>query len=610
MALYSCSISNIKRSDGRSSVAKAAYNSRTELLDIRTGNSYNYTRKKDLGFSEVITPKNAPLWAGNRQELWSKNELANKRRDARVAKEILVALPRELDKSQQLSLVRKFVANNLTTLGVVADVNAHELNRSDRSDWNPHVHILISTQHLVDGEFGSKITELNKKDFVTKIRQAWADQTNLALELAGSVERVDHRSNRDRGIDRTPQIHLGNRVWAMKQKGIDTERGDRYQLIEERNIEIDLIVDQVSLAIEHQLAQARQLAQQSSSTDLYSFQPNLHKIGTDWHNPRSNQTQIDRYNDRSKPNLHKSNINSRSFDRLGVRDPIGNKPLSSPESIPLHPELSQFDSTSTHDRTETVNNLLNSSQVNGLDVIKNSMPESMKAQFSQSLPKPKNSSWWQKAIDFVLGNNQGERDLPQPPVEPAEPTTPRPLAPSPKVLAAASIKPTKASAEPRFKDLPQTKEQKLSLARSLVRQIDNHRQINQHLRTTVGKLALFIYPDQITVIALKSNSSRSEQEKLILKRRETGWQITKYELSNGERTRLLQVLKRVEKNQLLAQAQAQKTNQPTQTSSQINSPLQQESTTHSTSMSQDLSPLSSNQKAPKPTKRKSRGIER
>ncbi len=89
MAIYSCSVSNIKRSDGRSSVAKAAYNSRSRLEDTRTGNVYDYSLKKDLGFSEIITPDNAPSWMSDRQKLWAENELVNKRRDARVAKEIL-----------------------------------------------------------------------------------------------------------------------------------------------------------------------------------------------------------------------------------------------------------------------------------------------------------------------------------------------------------------------------------------------------------------------------------------------------------------------------------------------------------------------------------------
>ena len=260
MAIYSCNISNIKRSDGRSSVAKAAYNSRSELLDERTGNKYNYSNKTDLGFSEIIAPLDAPSWANDRQQLWSKNELANLRRDARVAKEILVALPRELDSYQQLSLVRSFVSNNLTPLSVVADVNAHELEPSLEPDWNPHVHILITTQLIVDGEFGSKITELNKKEFVTSLREAWAEETNKALAAAGISARVDHRSNKARGIDRIPQIHLGHKAWAMKQKGIATDRGDRFVEIQQRNQEIDSIAAEVAEAIaQSKIKQEKQL---------------------------------------------------------------------------------------------------------------------------------------------------------------------------------------------------------------------------------------------------------------------------------------------------------------------------------------------------------------
>ena len=609
MALYSCSISNIKRSDGRSSVAKAAYNSRDEMLDIRTGNSYNYSHLSDLGFSEIITPIDAPLWTSDRQQLWSKNELANKRRDARVAKEILVALPRELDKSQQLNLVRSFVSDNLTSLGVVADVNAHELEPSKQDDWNPHVHILISTQHIENGEFGSKITELNKKDFVTKIREAWAEYTNKALSAAGSVERVDHRSNQARGIERTPQIHLGHKAWAMKQKGIATERGDRFVEIQERNQEIDRITVEVKKAIELKLAQTRLRTQQSSSTDSHSFKPNLHSFGTLWHDPQSNQTREGRVGDLNEPNRHKTNTDLHRIDRVGDRIEIGYRPPYEPELTPNDPGLSRIDPGSTHDWTETVNNLLDTPIVNGSSVVKNSMPESMKALIDRNKAKPKKRSWWQKAADFVLGNNQSERENPQPP--PANriyPATSRPLTPSPKVKAAASIKPTKASAEPRFEDLPQTKEQKLELARSLVRQIDNHRQINQHLRTKAGKLVLLAHKDQITVMALKSNTSTREQEKLILKRRETGWQITKYELNNRERTRLLQVIKRVNQKKLLAQTP--RLNQPTPSSNQIDSDTQHESRTHDTRESQYHEPDYRNQKAFKPTKRKSRGIER
>ncbi len=353
MALYSCSISNIKRSDGRSSVAKAAYNSRSKLEDLRTGNIYNYSQKKDLGFSEIITPENAPAWASDRQQLWAKNELANKRRDARVAKEILVALPRELNKSQQLNLVRKFVSNNLTPLGVVADVNAHELDQSDRPDWNPHVHILISTQHLVDGEFGSKITELNKKEFVTNLRKAWAEETNLALSAAGVEVRVDHRSNEDRGIDRIPQIHLGHRVWAMNEKGIATDRAFRHREIEERNQEADKITAEVTEAIESKKVIARQLGELDRDSQL-------------------------------------------------DRDRDGKGFVSQSQSHP----------SSTQDWRDVVNNVLDSPRIDRLDVVRNSMSEFIEASAKPKLLKKK--SWWSKATDFVFGSKKDEIDLPEP----------------------------------------------------------------------------------------------------------------------------------------------------------------------------------------------------
>lgn len=242
MAIYHCDLKNVKRGKGASSVAKAAYISRSRLRDDRTDNLYNYSRRKDLGFSEIITPENTPKWTKNRQELWSINELSNKRKDARVAKEILVALPKELDTNEQLHLVRKFVAQNVTCLGAIADVNAHELDfyslpESDQENWNPHCHILINTQHLNDeGDgFGRKIIELNDKNFLLKLRKSWANLANEALEAAGSNARIDHRSLKEQGINRIPQIHLGPQVAQMMAKDIRTDRGDRYLEIEAQN---------------------------------------------------------------------------------------------------------------------------------------------------------------------------------------------------------------------------------------------------------------------------------------------------------------------------------------------------------------------------------------
>ena len=44
------------------------------------------------------------------------------------------------------------------------------------------------------------------------------------LERAGSPERIDHRSNAERGIDELPTVHMGVAACQMEKKGIATEK--------------------------------------------------------------------------------------------------------------------------------------------------------------------------------------------------------------------------------------------------------------------------------------------------------------------------------------------------------------------------------------------------
>ncbi|MBE6724365.1 MAG: mobilization protein [Ruminococcaceae bacterium] len=55
-------------------------------------------------------------------------------------------------------------------------------------------------------------------------REAWANAVNRALERAGSEERVDHRSHKDRGLDEQPTIHEGVTARAMEEKGGVSDR--------------------------------------------------------------------------------------------------------------------------------------------------------------------------------------------------------------------------------------------------------------------------------------------------------------------------------------------------------------------------------------------------
>lgn len=75
----------------------------------------------------------------------------------------------------------------------------------------------------------------NSRDNAEKWRASWADTVNRYLEKNGFEERIDHRSNVERGLEEIPSIHMGPAACAMEKKGIRTERGDINRKIREAN---------------------------------------------------------------------------------------------------------------------------------------------------------------------------------------------------------------------------------------------------------------------------------------------------------------------------------------------------------------------------------------
>jgi hypothetical protein len=91
MAIFHLSAEPIQRSKGYSAVAAAAYRAGDELHDERTGETYDYRRKRGVFTSAIIAPDNAPEWVQDREELWNRAELAEKRKDAQPAREVRLA---------------------------------------------------------------------------------------------------------------------------------------------------------------------------------------------------------------------------------------------------------------------------------------------------------------------------------------------------------------------------------------------------------------------------------------------------------------------------------------------------------------------------------------
>ena len=145
-------VSIIKRSEGRSAVAAAAYRSGTRLTNEWDGLTHDYTRKGGVVHAEIMLPAHAPRSFADRYTLWNSVEQVEKARDSQLAREIEAALPRELTREQQLALVRAYVKDNFVDKGMCADFAIH-----DKGTGNPHVHIMLTVRPLKEnGAWGAK----------------------------------------------------------------------------------------------------------------------------------------------------------------------------------------------------------------------------------------------------------------------------------------------------------------------------------------------------------------------------------------------------------------------------------------------------------------------
>ncbi|MEZ4682063.1 MAG: MobQ family relaxase [Caldilineaceae bacterium] len=213
------------RSGPKSVVAAASYRSGERLHDRQADKTFDYTRKEDVLYSEIRLPASAPDWAANREALWNQVETVEKRKDAQLARDIIAALPRELDKMQQIALVQEFIDSHFTTRGMIADWALHTKVSSDGGQ-NPHVHIMLTLREVNEEGFGKKNRDWNQQTLVTDWRDAWAALSNRYLEGVGSDARLDLRSYQEQGIDRTPQQHMGYDNWHKEERGVETETGD------------------------------------------------------------------------------------------------------------------------------------------------------------------------------------------------------------------------------------------------------------------------------------------------------------------------------------------------------------------------------------------------
>lgn len=238
MAIYHLNVQIISRGQGRSCVAAAAYRAGVRLEDERQGLTHDYTRRQDVRETWIQMPEEVPTWIADRQTLWTAIDAAEKRKDAQTAREVNVALPRELTPAQQRDAVQKFVQAAFVERGMVADVALHEGHNPH--DPNPHAHILLTTRTITAEGWGAKNRDWNAKDLLVNWRTQWEITCNEALIDAGQSVQIDARSLANQGLDRLPTVHEGVAVRQMERRGIATERGNWNRAIREHQT---LVVD-------------------------------------------------------------------------------------------------------------------------------------------------------------------------------------------------------------------------------------------------------------------------------------------------------------------------------------------------------------------------------
>lgn len=241
MALFRMQISSVSRAAGRRAIAAAAYRAGERLRDERSGELHNYSRRRDVAHAEIILPSQVDgtaAWARQRERLWNTAERAEKRYQARVAREYQLTLPAELDATQRLVLARSFSRELAERYRVAVDLAVHN-PRPGGDARNFHAHLLTTTREVTPTGLGAKagldLSPLERRrrelpdhrsEYLT-LRERWATLTNEALRAANSDARVDHRSLAAQGVGREPQPAIPLLHLKMEQRGVRSEVAER-----------------------------------------------------------------------------------------------------------------------------------------------------------------------------------------------------------------------------------------------------------------------------------------------------------------------------------------------------------------------------------------------
>lgn len=268
----------------RSAVGYAAYCAGTRLRNERDSHLYNWSGRKDVIFSKIMLPKNAPRIYLDRKVLWNEVEKIEKCKNAQLARTLVIALPSEFSADTQKRIVCNFVQTAFVNRGMCADINIH-----DNGTGNTHAHIILTMRSIdKDGNWMTKqqkiclLDENGKKIYdpvkhqckcttrkindwdnpknVEQWRKKWAEVCNTEFARLGLSKRVTHKSYKRQGVDLIPTKHLGTVATAIEQRGVRTRAGEANRDIRFQNLR--LISDMISKTLQLLMEKFKKMIEQ------------------------------------------------------------------------------------------------------------------------------------------------------------------------------------------------------------------------------------------------------------------------------------------------------------------------------------------------------------
>ena len=287
MAIYHMQAKVVSRGSGRSAVAASAYMSCSRMYNDYDGIQHDYTRKQGLIYQEVMLPSMAPLEWNDREQLWNAVEENEKTKDSRLAREFVVALPVELDKDSNISLLQNFIQKNFVDMGMCADFAIH-----DTDGHNPHAHILLTVRPLNENGTWQYKTEkeylcikdgeekgFTASEFKTAQKQGWEKQ--YRYKVGKKKEYLTSSAAQEKGyerIDKHPKSSRYGRQNPISEQWNSDEQLHIWRANWADAVNKMLARNQINAAIDHRSFAAQGITEQPTIHEGYIAQ-NMEKKG-------------------------------------------------------------------------------------------------------------------------------------------------------------------------------------------------------------------------------------------------------------------------------------------------------------------------------------------